>query len=56
MLLMRTISSLKYDMSKVRLEYMEGYGHTEYLGKWDDDGESIFGKRVVAFLSDMKLI
>ena len=32
MLLMRTIESLKYDMNRVRLEYMEGYGHTEYLG------------------------
>ena len=56
MLLMATLRALKYDMSKVRLEYMEGYGHTEYLGKVDECGVSIFGKRVKAFLSDMGLI
>ena len=56
MLLMRTLESLKYDMSRTRLEYMEGYGHTEYLGKKDEAGESIFGVRVKKFLSDMELI
>lgn len=56
MLLMKTFEALGYDMGKIRLEYMEGYGHTEYLGMRDADGESIFGKRVCAFLADMKLI
>ena len=56
MLLMKTFEALGYDMSNIKLEYMVGYGHTEYLGMRDESGESIFGKKVCAFLSDMKLI
>lgn len=56
MLLMSTLKNLKYDMAKVRLEYMEGYGHTQYLDKLDTDGKSVFGKRVLTFLCDMRLI
>lgn len=56
MLLMRTLEARGYDMSKTQLEYMEGYGHTEYLGMKDEGGESIFGARVKKFLSDMGLI
>lgn len=56
MLLMKTLEARGYDMSKIRLEYMEGYGHTEYLGMKDAGGESIFGTRVKKFLSDMGLI
>lgn len=56
MLLMATMRSLKYDMDKVRLEYMEGYKHTEYLGMKDENGVSIFGERVCKFLTDMGVI
>ena len=56
MLLMATLRSLKYDMEKVRLEYMEGYKHTAYLKLTDENGVSIFGARVYKFLCDMKLI
>lgn len=56
MLLISTLRALKYDMDKVRLEYMEGYTHTEYLGKNDENGKSIFGERVYSFLTDMEVI
>ncbi|MBQ8880445.1 MAG: alpha/beta hydrolase [Clostridia bacterium] len=55
-LLIATMKALRYDMSRVRLEYMEGYTHTGYLGEKDSEGVSVFGKRVTAFLSDMGII
>ena len=56
MLLVRTFEALKYDMSKVKLEYMRGYSHTAYLGAVDESGESIFGKLVCEFLKEQGLI
>ncbi len=56
LLLVATMRALRYDMEKVRVEYMEGFGHTEYLGKRNELGESIFGERVCTFLTDMGLI
>jgi hypothetical protein len=53
MLLYKTFESLKYDMSKIRLEYMQGYSHTQYLGMENEQGISIFGERVYKFLSDI---
>ena len=56
MLLIKTFQSLKYDQNKIKLEYMQGYGHTEYLGMVDERGVSIFGEKVMDFLMEMKLI
>ena len=56
MLLYRSFEALGYDMSKIRLEYMQGYKHTQYLGMVDDSGVSIFRQRVYKFLSDLKIV
>lgn len=49
-LLVATLESLGYDMSRVRLMEMKGYNHTGYTGALDEDGVSIFGKAVSDFL------
>lgn len=56
MLLVRTLEALGYDMSRVKLEYMRGYAHTAYLGAVDESGESVFGRLVCEFLSELNII
>jgi len=53
MLLMATLKSLDYDMSKVKLEYMRGYKHTEYTSKIEPDGDSIFCRKVYDFIKGL---
>ena len=49
-LLLKTLSTLKYDTNKFALQYMKGYTHTEYVHDKSEDGESIFGKEILNFL------
>ena len=55
MLLMVTLESLGYDMSRVKLEIMRGYAHTKYMSLTDESGNSIFGEIVTKFLEEMKI-
>lgn len=51
LLLLSTLESFGYDMSRVKLEVMRGYSHTEYLSKFDGDKNTVFGDLVYKFLS-----
>ena len=53
MLLMATLKSLGYDMTKVQLEYMRGYKHTGYTYELDERGESVFGRIVYEFINKL---
>ena len=55
-LLLATLDALDYDMKKVKLERMMGYTHTGYLSEKDQYGNSIFERKVNAFLSEMNVI
>lgn len=55
MLLMATLSSLGYDMSKVELKYMEGYTHTGYTEKLDENENSIFCTMICEYMDKIGL-
>ena len=55
-LLVATLKCFGCDEKLVKLEYMLGFKHTAYLRAHDDDGESTFGKRVLAFLREQGIV
>ena len=55
MLLMATLRSLGYDMSRVELKYMQGYTHTGYTEKFDENGDSIFCTMICEYMEKIGL-
>jgi len=49
MLLMQTLKHFEYDESATQLQVMHG-GHCAYVNAADDDGASVFGKLLLAFI------
>lgn len=45
-----TLRDLGYDMSKVELKVMKGFGHTKYVAALDEQGDSLFGKITTDFM------
>lgn len=52
MLVLSTLKHLGYDMSRVSHQVVPG-GHCKYVKAIDENGESVFGKLVFAFLSKL---
>ena len=56
LLLLKPLESLGYDMSTVKLEYMEGYKHCQYVRTILEDGTSPFGIKVMQFLTEQGIV
>lgn len=54
-LMLSTLKHYRYDPEKIRVTMMHGT-HCEYVGKKDENGDSILGKMIYEFVSDVERI
>ena len=54
MLLLATLESFGYDMTRVKLESMRGYTHTQCLSQFDEEHNTLFGDLIYNFLSKLQ--
>ena len=52
LLLIATLEAFGYDTSKVKLQIMKGYTHTQYLSQFDETKNTVFADIIYEFLSD----
>lgn len=49
-LMLKTMEGFGYDMSRITFKIMQGYGHCEYIGSLDENGEYIYYHLVRDFI------